>query len=94
VKIAARFVRQAMVNEIAERGQLALQASTLAVDMSSPSSRATVLYGRAAGVEVLAAPSSSPRVAVQCGYSFSHAEAEHLAQGALAVLEHIRATVL
>jgi hypothetical protein len=81
-----------MVKEIAERGQLALEESTLTVDASLPSSRVARLYASAAGVQVKGGASSRVR-ASDCGYTFSHGAAETLAQGALVALEHIRTTV-
>ncbi len=85
-----------MVKEIAEHGQFALEASTLAVDPLLPSSNVAMLYGRAAGVNMLeldalrSGPSSN---SIECGYLFVYTEAEHFAQGALLVLAHIRTTV-
>ncbi len=96
MNIAPRLVRQAMVKEIAEVGQKAIEASTLAIDLRHPWCAYAVQYGRAAGANVIDTDMGEIGELKEdnIGYKFVHDEPRAVAQGALFVLEHIRAAVV
>ncbi len=95
MNVSARFIRQAMVKEIAEGGQKEIEASTFVIDSSLPWCASAALYARASGVNVSEAPVAErdDGHVNDFGYGFSYAAPRHFAEGAFLVLTHIRLSV-